>query len=82
METETIYLNIGDRGQKDMPLSEACLSMGVYGDVMDFEITSDEMVQLYVTEPDVRSFTKPFGAPITLGEAGIYRFNEQFYYYF
>jgi hypothetical protein len=65
--TETC--DVGHRGKKTMPFSEACMSMKIADKEMEFEIVSDNSVQLWKDG-------QRFSSTITIGEAGIFRSNE------
>jgi hypothetical protein len=75
MSHKTIECNVGHRGTKVMPWSEACIHMKVADKEMEFEIVSEHSVQLYKDG-------QPFSSTITIGEAGIFvDISEGFYYH-
>jgi hypothetical protein len=70
----------GERGYAVMPHSEVCMHFRVAGKPMAFGLLGDlwrtpGMVQLYHDDG------RPFSAPITSGEAGVYEDEAGYYYY-
>jgi len=77
MQVQTVYCDIGHKGNKLMPWSEVCLHMNVQDTHMDFEVLPSGMVQLFKNG-------SMFSSPITSGEAGLYHNHDnehQFYYH-
>lgn len=64
----TIPVQPGDRLTLRLPFSEVCCHMRVAGRVMTVEITDGRYPAVQLLDDDGR----PYSAPITLGEAGIY----------
>ncbi len=65
----------GESALITLPYSEVCMSMGVAGRTISVQLSLDgRMAQLY------RNGRK-FSAPITYGEAGIYRDGAGYYHY-
>ncbi|MFE3205752.1 hypothetical protein [Embleya sp. NPDC059237] len=60
-------LRVGDRVRVRLPWSEVCLHMRVADREMDVEVLADGMAQLRTLDGAL------FSAPITWGEAGVYR---------
>lgn len=73
-----LYIEIGDEGDAPMPFSEACMAMRVAGRRMRFKLVPDRhagaMVQLLGDDGS------EFSAPVTTGEAGVYRDGDRYYY--
>lgn len=80
-----IDIKVGEFGTARMPYSEVCMSMGVAGNMMHFQVVDDkypmaQLIQYYTGVPILKSLL--FSFPILLGEAGIYtESNGQMYYY-
>jgi hypothetical protein len=71
-----IRIAVGERGQHEMPYSEAAMHLRVAGKVMGFQIVSPNMAQLFELPA-----WKPYSFPVTTGEAGIFSDASGLYYY-
>lgn len=68
----------GDTVRVELPHSEVCMHMGIAGSVREVEVTSEcrsGLAMAQILDPDGR----PFGAPVTPGEAGIFSDRHGFY---
>jgi len=56
--------------------SEICVDQGIAGKLMAFRMDLNDQVFLY--DPEV---SKPFGGPITAGEAGLFEDGGEWYFH-
>ena len=67
------YVKVGERFTARMPYSEVCMFMLIADKTMECELLNGGwMVQLYT--PDDH---QPFSFPITRGEAGVFKDNDE-----
>lgn len=66
------YVKVGERFTNRMPYSEVCMHLRIVDKQMECELLKGGwMVQLYT--PDDH---QPFSFPVTCGEAGVFRDND------
>lgn len=77
--TAKTMIKRGEYGFGFMPWSEVCMHMKVSDKLMLFQYLDSGMVQLYKLNG---SKYELFSFPITSGEAGIYGYGDEAWYYF
>lgn len=68
------YIGIGERLVVELPFSEVNMYMRVAGERMEVALVNWLMVQIFKDG-------RPFSAPITYGEAGIFKDENGYYTY-
>lgn len=70
---QSVTIKPGETVSTILPHSEVCIHMRVAGKRANVELLNERMAQLYIDG-------RPFSAPITYGEAGIYRNEDGTFY--